>query len=451
MRPTRQQRPNPIASVPFPLLVVFLFSVFSACLDIGFLVKFHPLLVIGGLGLIVVFVTGRFTQVVMSPVGRLLTLFTVWFIACIPMGVWKGGSFQVFVDDWSKAFLAYIMTAGLIATLAQARKIFHTIAYAVAFLACLTLAWHRYDATGRLSLAETRYGNANDLGFALIVGLVFLGFMYSQGGMRKKLTAVILAGPVLIALAKTGSRSCLLGAGILLLFVFFQVSGAVRAKLVLLAPVLFVLFLLVVPANIRDRYTTLFSGGNHEGLSQASAKSEKEAAGSTEARMVALKDSLWITVLHPFSGVGPGNFPVAQNTIALARGDARGLWRVTHNTYTQVSSEMGIPGLVIYLAFLFQCWRTLRSITRSNYVSSEMRAMAQTLRAALVVLITIAIFDSVAYTSNIPIVAGLATALTFIARNQRAASKAKRVVSPQPSAPPEARFRACVERCSLLI
>ena len=40
-------------------------------------------------------------------------------------------------------------------------------------------------------------------------------------------------------------------------------------------------------------------------------------------------------------------FAVASSDLAKAEGDPA-LWQQTHNTYTQVSSETGLPGLVIY-------------------------------------------------------------------------------------------------------
>jgi O-antigen ligase len=80
---------------------------------------------------------------------------------------------------------------------------------------------------------------------------------------------------------------------------------------------------------------------------------------------------------------------------------------------------MGIPGLVIYLAFLYQCWKVLTAVIRRKTISAELRAMAETVRAALVVLATVAAFDSLAYNTNIPILAGLVTALGFIAQTQR--------------------------------
>ena len=75
-------------------------------------------------------------------------------------------------------------------------------------------------------------------------------------------------------------------------------------------------------------------------------------------------------VNHPLFGVGPGNFQVAQNwSLHHAVDDPCGLWHVTHNSYTELSCEMGIPGLMIYLIFLLQCWRVLSSIIRKKYVT----------------------------------------------------------------------------------
>jgi O-antigen ligase len=438
--PVRQQRISPLLNIVFPILVAFLFAVFTGTPElVGFLRATHPVVVIGGLGLIAVFVTGRFMQVILSPVGKLLTLFTVWFILCIPMAIWRGGSFGTFVDIWSKSFLAYILTAGLISTAAQSKKAFHTIAYSVGFLGSLALVLHQYDRTGRLGLAGGRYENANEFGFALLVGLPFLAFMFLQGRGVRKAAAVVLAGSVLIALAKTGSRGCLLGAGVLVLYAFFRASKAVRAKLVMAVPILFVLLVLVVPSGLRDRYVTLFSSRNDH-TNQTSTNNTMEAAGSAEARLVTLKDSIWLTILHPFSGVGPGNFPVAQNSLAISRGELKGQWHVTHNTYTELSSEMGIPGLVIYLAFLYQCWKTLTAMIRRKTTSGELRVMAETVRAALVTLMTVAAFDSLSYNTNIPILAGLVTALGFIAQTQRSRPKVISSDEPALSTLPEPAF-----------
>jgi len=399
------------------MLLFFLFSVFSAFIDrfVVWLAYLHPALVVGGLGLIAIAIAGRLMPVVLSPVGRILSLFTVWLIICIPMAIWRGGAFDVFVNLWSRSFLAYVLTAGLVLTVGQMRTVFHTIAYSIGFLASLALALHQYDFTGRLAFMASRYANANEFGFTLLVGLIFLGFVYLQSAGFRKALAVILMIPVLVALAKTGSRGCLVGALVLVIFVFTQTTAAVRVRMVFAIPILIVALALTSTSNIRNRYTALFRPQDEEVLTG----NEAEAIGSTEARLQLLKDSITTTIRHPLFGVGPGNFMVEQVQLALDRGEAYGMWHVTHNSYTELSSETGIPGLLIYLLFVFQCWKTLTLIRRRKYASKDVLVMSQTLRAAFLVLVTVATFDSVAYGPNIPIIAGLITALSFIARGQR--------------------------------
>jgi O-antigen ligase len=440
VRPITQQRTSHILNVAFPIVVLFLLAIFTGLPEmLGILRLLHPILVLGALGLIALGVTGRFGQVFQSRTGKVLTLFTLWFILCIPFAVWRGGSFQTFVNEWGKSYLAFFLTAGLIATASQMKKAFHSIAYAVGFLACLAIKFHNITNDGRLAMGGGRYSNSNELGFALLVGLPFLGYLFLQGSRFQKTLAVFLTLPVLLAIAKTGSRASMLGAAMLVLIVFFQSSRAVRARLVVAAPILFLCLLMVIPAQMRQRYTTFFKPKDVNRQSST----EVEAVGSAEARLILLKDSIELTLLHPAFGVGPGNFVVAQNDLAIARGERKGQWHVTHNTYTQLSCEMGIPGLVIYLAFLYQSWRILRAITRkrrAKIYSHDVLLMAETLRAAFLVLLTVAIFDSYAYNINIPVLAGFITALSYIAARDRRALEEARRLAEEPSFVPEAEF-----------
>lgn len=443
MQSNERRRPDFVLSIIFPLLVVFLFSVFTGLTEmIPGAGSVRPLFVIGGLGLIALAVTGRVGKVISSPIGKILLVFTIWFILCIPLSIWRGGSLIVFEDYWSKSFLAFVLTAGLISNAAEARKIFHTIAYGVGFLACFGLARHTYTMDGRLMLPGGRFGNSNDLAWTLLVGLIFISYLYLQGNIGRKILALCLAAPVLIALSKTGSRAILIGAAVLCLYVFVKASGATKAKMIILVPVLCVGLVMSMPKDLLKRYTTLF-GESHDSSGQLTAREEMakvDAAGSSEARLQLLMDSVYITITHPLYGVGPGNFQVAQNDLAIKRGQGYGLWHVTHNTYTELSSETGLIGLAIYVAFLIQCWRVLTSIIRKKYVSKDVRMMARVLQAAFLVMVTVAFFESFGYDTNIPIVAGLICALSFVAQSQRPRKSLQEKIEEPPAQLPEPEY-----------
>ena len=430
---------NPMVRTVFPLLVFFLAAIYSGILEkMQFLAPFRLLLLLGGLALIVIGLSGRLPVVLNNPMSKYLALFTVWFIICTPFGYWIGGSVQLFLDFWSKAALAFVLVAGCVQTIDQCKTIFKTIGYSVGILAMMALALRGVDKTGRLGLIDTRYDNANELAWTLVLGLSFLLFLLFNGNRWQKVIAGLFCAPILLALTKTGSRGGMLGFCLLAVFALFQVSRATRIKLAIAVPVLLLLLLMVTPPAIRARYTTIFgSGKDYTGIAASQLSSQEvlqsTASASAEARWGLLKDSINLTLRHPVFGVGPGNFQVAQEEIALARGEPRGAWRVTHNTYTQLSSEMGIPGLVIYVMFLYECVKALNRIAHSRYAGrdwQDLRALAKALRATFLSLIPVMFFGSFGFDTNMPILGGLACALSLIAQRERALLTAPRQVSP---------------------
>jgi O-antigen ligase len=313
------------------------------------------------------------------------------------------------------------MTAGLLTTLPQARQLFRTIAYAVGLVAFIGVLLNRQNF-GRLGIPDTRYANANEYAWTLLVGLAFLAYLYIRGTRNQRYVAVVLGLIVLVAIAKTGSREGLLGVLTLGVVAFLHASKATRIKLALFATVLFGLTLLTLRTDLLMRFTTF---GGELNIYEYGTLRYKTVA-STLSRYTLLKDSLRVTAMHPFLGVGPGNFAVAQDLLAQARGEPSN-WQVTHNSYTEVSSEMGLPGLAIYITFLYQIFKQLKLILRTKTRSpawTELRMMATILQAAMIAFLLIACFSSLEFNTDVPILAGITVALGFIARRQRAIDRA---------------------------
>ena len=79
----------------------------------------------------------------------------------------------------------------------------------------------------------------------------------------------------------------------------------------------------------------------------------QDATGSAWARKHLFMLSLSTTMEHPLFGIGPGNFAIVS-----------GSWHGTHNTYTQFSSEAGIPSLMLFALILWSCLRNLHLVRK---------------------------------------------------------------------------------------
>ena len=100
--------------------------------------------------------------------------------------------------------------------------------------------------------------------------------------------------------------------------------------------------------------------------------------------------SLYVALRHPLFGIGMGNY--APNM------SYRGL--VTHNSYTQVAAEMGMPALFCYTMFVVTPLRKLGQIVRETFearTNSHFYYLAVGLQAALVGYLVCSFFASVAY------------------------------------------------------
>ena len=108
-------------------------------------------------------------------------------------------------------------------------------------------------------------------------------------------------------------------------------------------------------------------------------------------------------------------FPVAQDTYAQDKGARHGSWHVTHNMYTQVSSECGLLAIALYIGIIIHVHRRLTFIQKKIarvYTQGEwLASMTFWLQAGFIGFCVSGFFLSVAYTDILPLLAGITVAL----------------------------------------
>jgi O-antigen ligase len=413
VEPTVLQRLN------FTVLIAFLFMIFSRILDFYLSWLHLPGISYRMVGVFLI-ITGSFLAAFRDSVGKFMLAFTACFLASIPFGVWRGGSLQILTDQWLMGVVVFTATASLISDFRQYIRTAKTIALAILVLTIICLTFGTME-NGRLFLERGRFANPNEMAQALLLGMPFWWALYmSFRSPVGKLLAGCSLALMFYVIGETGSRGALISVMVIVVFLFVRASLAGKVKLLVSAAALLTLAVLILPGGLKTRYQTFFRQDEPDAEAAYGNQSPSDSAmlgsavASTNSRKDMLIRSLVITLHHPILGVGPGNFAVEENAMAREEGKPRGAWLGTHNTFTQVSSECGIPALFFYLGIVALSLKKTYSLyrrTKSLPALKEIGAHALGLHYSLIAFVLTGMFVHAAYTALLPVLAGLTVSL----------------------------------------
>jgi len=352
---------------------------------------------------------------------KLWLWFMLWMLLAVPFSSWQGGSFSFVLNYLKQNGLLLIATASVVQTWADCKKIMYAVALgAVCNIATAYFFQSSDDPRLGLSVVGT-IGNANDFAAHLLFVLPFLLFI-----ALKPKTAILLrlasAGVLAFGtfdILRTASRGALI-ALIVTGSIFFLV-GSVQQKVGVgvAALVAFIAFIVFLPASARQRLFSFEKG----------ADADDGALESSAIREYLLKQSIAYTFEHPLFGVGPAQFAQyvgkESNVQALTSGGGGSelpgsgsiqLWRQAHNSYTQISSECGLPAILFYLAALMSTFSLLIKIRKkaTGVHRKEIATATHCLTMGLIAYSVAAIFVNFGYYYEVPAISGLVVAMWFV-------------------------------------
>ncbi len=250
------------------------------------------------------------------------------------------------------------------------------------------------------------FDNPNDLALHLItMAPIAVGLAFVKRGLLRKFVYIGAAILMVAAIVVTFSRGGFLA---LVAVSFFLVRKLGRKQRVaatagyVLAVLLFFAF---APGSYGGRLSTIFDIGS-------------DITGSASQRNEILKRSIVVTLRYPLFGVGLGNFHY-KSFQELG----------THNSYTQVGSEMGVAAMVMYIMFLIYPYKRLKEIEKASDGKEKERRyyyLSIGLRASLIGYMVASFFAAVAYQWYIWYLVGYAIALRriYLADTQKELSAA---------------------------
>jgi putative inorganic carbon (HCO3(-)) transporter len=323
------------------------------------------------------------TLTVPLPEVKLIGLFTLVALLSVPLAQDPATAWQGFSGNFIRCVVMFVVMVNVVRTRARLNGLL--------FLAIAAAVWLSVGAVndyrlGRLTVEGYRvdgrgiglFGNTIDMALFLVtmVPIVIALLVATRSKILKIILGVCAAG-MLAAIVFTYSRGAFLG--LLAVFIFAALKLGRRHRFAIVAGLLLMgmAFLFLAPGNYALRMLSILDPS-------------LDPVGSATHRRGELLRSIYVAIRHPLLGIGMDNY--------REHASLRGL--VTHNSYTQVASEMGMVALVIYTLFMVRPLRRLGQISRevlNGRADSRFYYLALGLQASLIAYAVSSFFLSVAY------------------------------------------------------
>jgi O-antigen ligase len=414
----------------FWVLWLFTLAVFGRPEDIFSIVGALHLPLVLGISAALLLIFGLLTGSVRFQKPRELSIvlfLTCWFIFGVPFAYWRGGSIQLLTDVWFKTLLSFFLLTQTLTSADRIKKILWAIILSelISTVASIVLQGNGAEEVGdRLAGVNQGMFGWNFLGISLSVMLPFIAMLYVKE--RSKLNTLLLlatVGASMWMLILTASRGGVLGVIFSILMSWFYIlRGTSRGRILAIAIIgCFVLSVFSAPGVFWSRLDTLWNSD-----APSSNGDTASAEESTAGRVKLAQQAVRITLENPVFGVGVGNFPVVNGQEL-----GPGWWLGTHNTFLQMSSEAGVPALLL-LVFLFVTMLKHAKGLAAAYsgTDNELWLLGRATRISIWSFIISGFFAHLAYGYLLYYLCGIAAGLWIITQNSKQPADRKDVTTP---------------------
>jgi hypothetical protein len=364
----------------------------------------------GGAAAALVYERARRNQPVLARANavRWALCLAAWALFTTPFSMWPGGSISLFTGLYCKSIIIFLLLGAVVDSSKRLRQLSWALtlfAVPLGLTALANFAEHKF--VGGQQAVERIVGyqaplssNPNDLALLLnlILPLSAALFLSSKGALaRVALGACIAldAGAVVATFSRAGFLT--------LAFVFLALTWKLRRRpervWTWAAMGLALMGVLLLPAGYLGHLGTI-------------ANISADATGSAQERSRDMLTALGQIAQRPLLGAGLG-----QNVLAL-NAERGATWRMVHNVYLQYGMDLGLPGLLLFLALFASCLNGLRAALkriRAAAPGSELFDLAEGVQTSLLAFGLAAFFHPAGYNFPFFYMAGLAVAVRGIA------------------------------------
>lgn len=326
---------------------------------------------------------------------KAVLVITIAALITIPIAKDPTLAWETFNEPFIKAVVIFLVLVNVVRT---RRRLMALMWLSFGIGTYLSVTALQMYAAGQFNVEDYRvavdiggmFGNPNDMAlhFVMMTPLTFcLALAVSSKPMKIVYFAltVLFIGGNMVSFSRGGFLGFLASG----LCIAWKLGRKYRTPVAIGTIISGAAIVLAAPGNYGLRMLSIFVPG-------------LDPVGSSDARRELLERSILVSLRNPW-GIGIGCFPV------VGQHDHQ-----THNAFTQVSSEIGIIGLVAYLVFIISPFRKLGAIERKLFGSNDhswFYYVSIGLQASIAGYFVSSAFASVAY--NWFIYYGIAYAVAF--------------------------------------
>jgi O-antigen ligase len=358
----------------------------------------------------------RRMRLLRQPTSTLLIALLVIMVIGLPFSMWRGHSATFVLKGFLPNLFFFVLVAASVRTIRDVEWYALVNLYGALVYATVVSLFFSVGGDGRLG--GLVYYDANDFGLVMVCTIPFAVYFLSKGHRSSRRVAALIAlAMFMIAMVKSGSRGGFIGLVAVMLYVLLRYR-AIPSRVRLLVGVLgAALFLGLASDTYWTSMGTILHPQNDYNYTDKLGRVEVWKRGLGYMRS------------YPVMGVGVGAYPVAEGTSELAQelaASGRGFkWSVAHNSFLETGAELGVPGLLVFVAILGVTGLSLARLSPRGrwapWISRREMALAQMLIGALVGFAVAGFFVSAEYFAYLYFLLGLSVGLTKLIRLRAAA------------------------------
>ena len=328
-----------------------------------------------------------------------------WMALSVPGALLPGYSFDLVVDNFIKTVLMYVVMVGAVRGIHDVERLAGVYLFSAASYATVVLTRFDLGSGTEWRLGHLYYYDANDFATFAVTAMP-LGLYFTMAARRigTRLFGFAALSVLTVAFVRSGSRGGFIALVTVAAFIVVRYTAVpLRWRLGSVA----IVGLLVLGAA-SDTYwrqmSTILSDNDYN---------HTEESG----RVQIWRRGIGYMFTHPIVGVGPNNFGAAEGLLspfAVRQQFGIGVrWNAPHNSFVQVGAELGIPGLVFFLALIASALGALRGRDgdQESDDAESLPELRQVLTASIVGFVVGAFFLSLAYAELLYTLIALAAGL----------------------------------------